>query len=383
MRKSPGFSPDVIERAVPVVFDAKDQHESQWAAGVSVAFGLSCLPRRRGSGRGRPSARPAGGRDRAAPGATDPRRSSARTSSGAVPARSCARRRRSPPRRNSTADRSEGDVRRPAPVRSRGGPMRRQKPIAPATCCGFKARPAGSCRLSRRSGRDAGRCGGIRRVHEADFRVCRAHEAWRQPRRQRIEVTCRTAGRSMHRLAPRGVARGRRRRTTVPDDRAARPPDRVQRRFTAIRPERPPVAGFTCIATWSGFACVAFVVDVVARRIVGRRVPTSMRTGRVLDAPEQALWSDIDVRGVVHRSDRSGRYLAIGHSGRLTEAGAGPSAGGVGDSRDNALAEAIGAPSETEVTRQRGPGARGRRQVHHARMRRRVRQPALARVRRQ
>jgi putative transposase len=29
------------------------------------------------------------------------------------------------------------------------------------------------------------------------------------------------------------------------------------------------VSGFTYVATWQGFVCVAFVIDVFARRIVG------------------------------------------------------------------------------------------------------------------
>jgi transposase len=37
MRKSPKFSPEVVERAVRMVFDAKDQYPSQWAAIVSIA----------------------------------------------------------------------------------------------------------------------------------------------------------------------------------------------------------------------------------------------------------------------------------------------------------------------------------------------------------
>ena len=32
MRKSPKFSPEVMDRAVRMVFDAKDQYPSQWAA---------------------------------------------------------------------------------------------------------------------------------------------------------------------------------------------------------------------------------------------------------------------------------------------------------------------------------------------------------------
>ena len=42
MRKSPKFSPEVIERAVRMVFEAKDQYPSQWAAIESIAAKIGC-----------------------------------------------------------------------------------------------------------------------------------------------------------------------------------------------------------------------------------------------------------------------------------------------------------------------------------------------------
>jgi transposase len=42
MRKSPKFSPEVIERAVRMVFDAKDQYPSQWAAIQSISAKIGC-----------------------------------------------------------------------------------------------------------------------------------------------------------------------------------------------------------------------------------------------------------------------------------------------------------------------------------------------------
>jgi transposase len=42
MRKSPKFSPEVMERAVRMVFDAKDQYPSQWAAIQSIAGKIGC-----------------------------------------------------------------------------------------------------------------------------------------------------------------------------------------------------------------------------------------------------------------------------------------------------------------------------------------------------
>jgi len=42
MRKSPKYSPEVTERAVRMVFEAKDQYESQWAAIESIAAKIGC-----------------------------------------------------------------------------------------------------------------------------------------------------------------------------------------------------------------------------------------------------------------------------------------------------------------------------------------------------
>lgn len=42
MRKSPKFSPEDVDRAVRMVFDAKDQYPSQWAAIESIAGKIGC-----------------------------------------------------------------------------------------------------------------------------------------------------------------------------------------------------------------------------------------------------------------------------------------------------------------------------------------------------
>lgn len=42
MRKSPKFSPEVVERAVRMVFEAKDQYPSQWSAIESIAGKIGC-----------------------------------------------------------------------------------------------------------------------------------------------------------------------------------------------------------------------------------------------------------------------------------------------------------------------------------------------------
>ena len=97
------------------------------------------------------------------------------------------------------------------------------------------------------------------------------------------------------------------------------------------------------------------MIDVYARRIVGWRVGSTLRTELVLDALEQALWSRTGTEGLIHHSDRGCQYLSIRYTERLAEAGVESSVGSTGDSYDNALAETINGLYKTEVIRRRGP----------------------------
>ena len=143
--------------------------------------------------------------------------------------------------------------------------------------------------------------------------------------------------------------------TTQADRGADRPVDLVDRHFVATRQLW--VSDFTYVATWRGFVYVAFVIDVFARRIVGWRVSTSLRTDFVLNALEQAIY---DRRGdgagdLVHHSDRGTQYLSMRYTERLADAGIALSVGSRGDAYDNALAETIIGLFKTEVIRRRGP----------------------------
>ena len=230
-----------------------------------------------------------------------------------------------------------------------------QLPIAPSTYYEQKARERDPARLPPRARRDIELSGEIQRVWDENFRVYGAEKVWKQLNREQIAVARCTVERLMRLLGLQGVVRGRFCRTTVSDEAAERPADRVNRQFTATRPNQLWVADFTYVATWAGLVYVAFVIDVFARRIVGWRVASSMRTDLVLDALEQALWSRTGTEGLVHHSDRGSQYLSIRYTQRLAEAGVESSVGSVGDSYDNALAETIIGLYKTEVIRHRGP----------------------------
>ncbi len=130
----------------------------------------------------------------------------------------------------------------------------------------------------------------IERVWQANLRVHGADKVWMQMNREGIAVARCTVERLMRRLGLRGVIRGKVVRTTVSDRKAPCPLDRVNRQFRAERPNQLWGSDFTYVSTWQGWLYVAFVIDVYARRIVGWRVSSSMRTDFVLDALEQALF---------------------------------------------------------------------------------------------
>jgi transposase InsO family protein len=197
----------------------------------------------------------------------------------------------------------------------------------------------------------------IERVWEANLQVYGADKVWKQLNREGIVVARCTVERLMNRLGLRGVIRGKVVRTTVADTAAPCPLDRVNRQFTASRPNQLWVADFTYVSTWQGWLYVAFVIDVFARRIVGWRVSRSMHTDFVLDALEQALYARQPEReeALIHHSDRGSQYVSIRYSERLAEAGIEPSVGSKGDSYDNALAETINGLYKAELIHRRAP----------------------------
>jgi putative transposase len=230
-------------------------------------------------------------------------------------------------------------------------PICRVLQVAPATYYAARSRPP-----SARALRDAQLKVEITRVYKENFSVYGARKVWRQLGREGSAVGRDRVARLMQELGIRGVVRGRPKRTTIPAETAERPADLVERDFSAPAPNRLWVADLTDVATWAGFAYVAFVIDAFSRMIVGWRVATSLRAELALDALEMAIWArQGDLDSLVHHSDRGVQYLAIRYTERLAEAGAVASVGSRGDSFDNALAEAVNGLYKAELIGRHGP----------------------------
>lgn len=229
--------------------------------------------------------------------------------------------------------------------------------IAPSTYYAARTRPA-----SARALRDAQLVEHIEQVfwdRSKGRGISGARKIWRLLAREDIAVARCTVERLMRQQGLRGIRRGKQFVTTRPDDAAARPPDRVERQFTAAAPNQLWVVDFTYVPTWSGMAFTAFVTDVYSRRIVGWRTTNRMPTELPLDALEMALWvrdrAGQAVDGLIHHSDAGSQYTALRYSERLADVGALASIGSVGDSYDNAMAESVVGLYKNECVKIDGP----------------------------
>jgi len=131
-------------------------------------------------------------------------------------------------------------------------------PIAPSTYYEQKARGADPARLPERVQRDAALGKEIERVWHENRRIYGARKVWHQLQREGFKVARCTVERLMRNLGLAGALRGRRIRTIISDEEAARSADLV-----------------------------------------------------ALDALEQALYARPDTHGLVHHSDRAVQYLSL------------------------------------------------------------------------
>jgi putative transposase len=193
----------------------------------------------------------------------------------------------------------------------------------------------------------------IREIHS------RSRETYGYPRvhaeLRSLGVRCgrRRVARLMRAAGLRGCVRGKKRRTTRRDPRAAPAPDLLCRDFVAVRPNKIWLADITYIPTREGFLYLAFILDTHSRKVVGWSMAAHMRTELVVDALEMAVWRRGPVAGLVHHSDRGVQYTAISFGKRLEEAGIVPSMGRTGTALDNAMAESFIATLKTELVHRR------------------------------
>lgn len=155
-----------------------------------------------------------------------------------------------------------------------------------------------------------------------------------------VHVGRKRVARLMRELELQGVSRrGKKRRTTVADEKAPPAPDLVERRFEADAPNRLWLADITYVPTLEGYLFLGLVMDMFSRKIVGWSMRDDLKADLVVDALAMAVTRRRPPAGLVHHSDRGSQYTSLAFGKTLRQSGLVASMGSRGDAFDNAACE--------------------------------------------
>lgn len=156
-----------------------------------------------------------------------------------------------------------------------------------------------------------------------------------------FEIGLNRVARLMAELGLTGQRPRRFRKTTDSHHSHSLAPDLVARDFNPSAPNQLWAADITYIATASGWAYLAVVLDLYSRRVIGWAVDEHMRTELVLEALDRALGTREHGEGLIHHSDRGSQYASSRHRDELERRGIRVSMGAKGCAYDNAVVESF------------------------------------------
>ena len=145
----------------------------------------------------------------------------------------------------------------------------------------------------------------------------------------------------MREMGTRGKAPRAKKQTTIPDEDAPKRPDLIKRDFTSPVPTYKLVGDITYLKTASGFTCLAVVIDLATRMVVGWAIRGNMRTGLVIEAMEMARTRGYIAEGAIFHSDRGSQYTSKDFAEYARRHGIRLSVSRAGSSYDNAAAESF------------------------------------------
>lgn len=87
-------------------------------------------------------------------------------------------------------------------------------------------------------------------------------------------------------------------------------PNRLNRKFDVMVPNKVWTTDITYVWTLEGWLYVAIVMDLFSRQIVGWAIDDHMRTPLCISALEMAFWRRKPAPGLLHHSDRGSQYAS-------------------------------------------------------------------------
>ena len=114
----------------------------------------------------------------------------------------------------------------------------------------------------------------------------------------------------MRELGMRGRAPNAKKRTTIPDPKAKPKPDLVRCDFTSPVPTHKLVGDITYLRTGEGWLCLATVIDLCTRMVVGWSLPDRMTADIAVAALESAKSRGYVAGNAIFHSDKGAQYTS-------------------------------------------------------------------------
>ena len=158
---------------------------------------------------------------------------------------------------------------------------------------------------------------------------------------QGIKCARKRVARLMRELELAARRRRHRSRTTRSDPSARVAPNRLDRDFTATRPNEKWTGDITAIWTYEGWLYLAAVLDLFSRRVVGWAMAASADEMLVETALRMALLQRRPQAGLLHHTDRGCQYTSTAYQALLVEMSVTVSMSRKGNCWDNAVTESF------------------------------------------
>jgi len=158
---------------------------------------------------------------------------------------------------------------------------------------------------------------------------------------QGIKCARKRVARLMRELELAARRRRHRSRTTRSDPSARVAPNRLDRDFTATRPNEKWTGDITAIWTYEGWLYLAAVLDLFSRRVVGWAMAASADEMLVETALRMALLQRRPQAGLLHHTDRGCQYTSTAYQALLVEMSVTVSMSRKGNCWDNTVTESF------------------------------------------
>ena len=127
-------------------------------------------------------------------------------------------------------------------------------------------------------------------------------------------------------------------------------PNRLNRYFSSLGPNKVWVGDVTFIATRTGWLYLAILLDIYSRKVIGWSMSNRNDKYLVLNALNMAIQKRTPSPGLLHHTDRGAVYSSDEYRNKLSSKGCISSMSRSGDCYDNAVAESFFSSLKNELT---------------------------------